>query len=1099
MSERDRLEREDGEARQRAIDPGRSILLQAPAGSGKTTVLTQRFLRLLATVDEPGAILAITFTRKAAAEMRSRVTRALRGEIAADEPCARELDELAEAARRHARSRGVSLGHDPGALRIQTIDSFTYWLASQLPIAARAGGALNVTETPQDLYRHAARRTLLAAEDDPALGADTGLLFERLDNQWGLVERLLGEMLEKRAHWLRYVLDSHPGELCARVNASLDDIVRERLSRISQLVPRPLRLAAEGLPGVGALGEDPANLGAWKRLAASTLTRGHWRQRLTVRGLGALYEAETARAALRSCIDALRRVDGLAELLASVAALPAPTLTESDQAAIAALSRLLGRAALELHAEFAESGRVDYTYVTGAARAALAEAGLPTDLALRTGLALQHILVDEFQDTSLAQFQLLEALTAAWDESDGRTLFIVGDPMQSIYRFRDAEVGLFLRARDHGIGNVRLTPLRLTRNFRATRALVSWTNEVFARVLPASDDLRAGAIAFSASVAAPSPGGGANPPQAAVQLRLFPGDPQAEAAAIAARIVGLRRADPEAHVAVLVAAHAHAVPIVTALRAAGVDIRGVDLVPLAERPIVRDLVQLTRALYDLGDRGAWLAVLRAPWCGASLAALTALSSLDESPVIWESLNDSARLARCPPGDLARLVRVREVLARALEERTEGPVADWLEATWVQLGAPDAYPATDLPDARALLSALAERAAASEWLGPEDFDALLRDLYSDTGAGGANPVQIMTIHRAKGLEFDHVLVPALDRTVGTPERPLLRWIDLPRESGPSDLLVAPAPSIDEEEGGEMSSFLGRLLATRNTHERARLMYVAATRARETLYLSGAPARRADGRVTPGSRTLLACLWPALAERFEPAAAAAAPMGRPAATPPGRLVPLRRLRDGWRPPELPPAARLPYLPLGRTSLDPPEFSWVGETQRHVGTVVHALLARLASSAPLPTPEDLEGWRGIAVRRLERAGVPDREQGAAAEQVLTALARTIADERGRWMLGAGHREAASELAVTGLAGGRLRSVVIDRCFVDETGTRWVIDYKTSRHEGGGLESFLEQELERYRAQLSTYVALAQALGPEPVRAALYFPLLGEFRELS
>jgi ATP-dependent exoDNAse (exonuclease V) beta subunit len=242
-----------------------------------------------------------------------------------------------------------------------------------------------------------------------------------------------------------------------------------------------------------------------------------------------------------------------------------------------------------------------------------------------------------------------------------------------------------------------------------------------------------------------------------------------------------------------------------------------------------------------------------------------------------------------------------------------------------------------------------------------------------------------------------------------------------------------------------------------------------------------------------------LWPALAERFESAAAAAAPLGGSAAIPPGRLVPLRRLRDGWRPAELAPAARLPHLPLGRTSLDPPEFSWVGETQRHVGTVVHAFLARLASSAPLPTPEDLEGWRDAAVRRLKRAGVPDREQGAAAGQVLTALARTVADERGRWTLAAGHREAASELAVTGLAGGRLRSVVIDRCFVDETGTRWVIDYKTSRHEGSGLESFLAEELERYRAQLSTYVALAQQLGPQPVRAALYFPLLGAFRELS
>jgi len=358
---------------------------------------------------------------------------------------------------------------------------------------------------------------------------------------------------------------------------------------------------------------------------------------------------------------------------------------------------------------------------------------------------------------------------------------------------------------------------------------------------------------------------------------------------------------------------------------------------------------------------------------------------------------------------------------------------------------------------------------------------------------------MTIHRAKGLEFDHVLIPALDRAVGGPERPLLRWIDLPSESGPTDLLVAPAPGIGEEEGGELAAYIGRLHARRNAHERTRLMYVAATRARRTLYLSGAPRSRADGSVAPEGRTLLGCLWPVLGERFESAAPRASPAGASPPIPPPRAVTLRRLREGWRGPELPPATPLPHLPLGRASLDPREFSWVGETQRHVGTVVHAFLARLADSDPLPTPEALEGAREAVARQLERAGVPEREQDEATRQVLAALARTVADERGRWLLGAGHREASSELALTGLAAGRLRSVVIDRCFVDESGTRWVVDYKTSRHEGGGLESFLAEELERYRGQLSTYAALAHQLGPEPVRAALYFPLLRAFRELD
>src|SRR5438067_2173726 len=1038
------LARADAEARERALDPQRSILLQAPAGSGKTSMLTQRFLRLLCTVDEPGAILAITFTRKAAAEMRARVTQALRGESAADDPCAGQLRALAAAALRHGAARGWNLEQDPGALRIQTIDSFTYWLASQLPIAARSGGALRVTETPRELYRRAARRTLLAAEADAVLGAD---------------------------------------------------IIRDHLAAARAALPPALRLAAQQLPGVGTLGGDPAHLPAWKRLAHCTLTGARWRMRLTEELLGPEYAAPPAREALRSCIAQLSRVAGSARLLQAVAALPAAALSAADEAAIAALSRVLEHAARELHVEFAQAGRVYYTYVTGAARAALADAGLPTELALRTGLAITHILVDEFQDTSLAQFQLLESLTAAWEEGDGRTLFIVGDPMQSIYRFRDAEVGLFISAREHGIGNVRLTPLRLTRNFRATPALVDWRNEVFAQVFPAADELRAGAIAFSASVPARVRGERSPPAHASVQLRLFPGDRDAEARSIATHISALRGREPDARVAVLVAAHAHAVPIVNALRTAGVEVLGVDLVPLAERPIVRDLVQLARALHDLGDRSAWLAVLRAPWCGASLATLTALSGPEDPQLLWEALADTARLARCAPRDLARLARVHEVLAGALEQRDAAPAADWLEATWVQLGAPDAYPRSELRDARVFFSALAERAAAFEWRGPEDFPALLQDLYSAADAAGANPVQVMTIHRAKGLEFDHVLVPGLDRRVGAGERPLLRWIDLPRERGASDLIVAPAAAIGEEGGGELNAFLAGLLTTRARHERTRLMYVAATRARETLHLSAAPKMKSGGRLDPDPRSLLACLWPALAERFQ--AQAPAP-GAPSA---GRAqaLPLRRLHDALRSPELPAAEPLPHLPLERSSIETPEFSWAGETQRHIGTVVHALLAQIADAPALPTGAQLQAQREAVLRQLRRAGVPEREAGEAASLVLTALACTLGDERGRWILGAGHREAHSELALTGLTAGRLRSVVIDRCFVDEAGTRWVIDYKTSRHEGGSLASFLEQEMQRYQGQLAGYVALARALGPQPVRAALYFPLLGAFRELS
>jgi ATP-dependent helicase/nuclease subunit A len=1097
MSEAERNDaarRADREARQAATDPQRSILLQAPAGSGKTAVLTQRFLRLLSAVDDPGEILAITFTRKAAAEMRGRVTRALRAEIEDSDPCAAELRTLAAAALNHAARRGWNLAQDTGSLRIQTIDSFNYWLACQLPVASRTGGALTVTESPGELYRRAARRTLASADGEAQLAADTGVLFERLDNSWRNVERLLADMLEKRLHWLPHILQHAPHELAAQVNASLAAIVGARLAAARELLPAGLRRACESLPDVGALGGEPRDLPAWQRLTHLALTaEGRWRRALSGSVLGPAYSAPGARAVLRQRIADLAGVPGAEECLVEFRELPQAALSRADGAALAALARVLEAAARELQVEFATAGRVDYTYVTGAAHWALTEEGAPTDLALRTGLALRHILVDEFQDTSLAQFQLLESLTAGWEAGDGRTLFVVGDPMQSIYRFRDAEVGLFIAAREFGIGAVRLAPLRLTRNFRSLAPLVVWTNEVFGRLFPQRDDLRAGAVRFAGSVAGREP---ADPPGAAVRLTLYPGDALAEASAIAARIAQLREANAQSSIAVLVAAHAHATPIVAALRSLGVESVGVDLVPLGERPVVRDLVQLARALHDLGDRSAWLAVLRAPWCGARLATLSALSSAGDRQLLWEALADGERLSRCPPEEQRRVERLRAVLARALARRGREPLADWLEATWVRLGAPDAYALEELEDARAFFSALAARAAAGEWPGPDEFPALLQDLFSAARPPGEHPVQIMTIHRAKGLEFDHVLIPALDRSSGRGERPLLRWIDLPRPDGASDLLMAPVPNAGEEDLDRVSSLIAKLAGERTGHERLRLLYVAATRARQTLELSGAPRRRRDGSCTPERGTLLASLWPALAGDFQEMAA---PSDAPATAAAAPATPLRRLKDLWREPVAAAAPALTHLPVAPGSLEPPEFSWVGETQRHIGTLVHGLLARAAQGATLASADEVEAARAAVLDELRHQGVPEAERAAAAERVLSAVICMFADERGRWILSGVHREAASELALTGLIAGRLRSVVIDRSFIDEGGTRWVIDYKTSRHEGGALEEFLEREAERYRPQLSDYVALARALGPQPVRAALYFPLLGAFRELA
>ena len=1086
----DALHRADAAARERASDPRVSVILEAPAGSGKTAVLTERYLRLLCTVEDPGEVLAITFTRKAAAEMRARVTRALAGSLPPQDPATPRLRALAEGAHAHGAARGWRLLDEPEALRIQTIDAFNYALATQLPVAARAGGALHLSETAQPLYRRAARATLIAAEGDERLAGDVNRLFERLDNHWLRFEGLLALMLRQRAQWLRHVLDAPGEDLVRDVNASLTALTRALLARAVGGLPRHLIAAARALPGVGALGADPADLHAWQRLAQLTLRHdGQWRAQLSAHRLKEPAFADPARCRdLKDLIEALRRTEGAQALLQGLARAPAAALAAPDEEAIAALARVLAHAAAQLQAQFALAGEVDYTYVAGAARAALSEAGEPTELALRTGLKLRHILVDEFQDTSLAQVELLRTLTATWEEGDGRTLFLVGDPMQSIYRFRDAEVGLFLAARTAGIGRVPLTALRLARNFRARASLVHFTNELFGPLFPPADEVRSGAVRYSASLAVRE-----GPPEGRVTLRLFPGDSPAEARALAARVAELRAEDAAARIAVLVAAHAHATPIVAALTELGIGSLGVDLVPLAERAVVRDLVQLARALCDLGDRNAWLATLRAPWCGATLATLSALSEVEDAQLPLEALADPARLARVSDAERARLARVTAVLEAALAERERFPVADWLEATWVRLGGPDAYPREALEDARAFFSAFAASAAAGHWRGPDDFAALLENLYSAAAQlTGANPVQIMTIHRAKGLEFEHVLIGALERPLAHEERWLLRPVEVTGEAGDPQLLVAPAPAVGEEPSA-LDVFVRDLLKERSAHERLRLLYVALTRARETLWLSAAPKADEEGSIRPDARSLLARLWPVLGERFERVCSGAAPEPRP------RAGPLRRLVHTWQPSAPEPAVPLARLPLAEASLEPPEFTWVGETARHVGTLVHEWLARLARSGALPEPARLGAQRDALLAQLARQGVPAPERAAAADSVLRALVATLEDPRGRWLLSATHREAHAELSLTGLSEGSLRTLRIDRSFIDESGTRWVIDFKTSRHEGGAVEAFLDAELERYAAQLRAYVSLARSLGPEPVRAALYFPLLRALRELA
>jgi ATP-dependent exoDNAse (exonuclease V) beta subunit len=182
------------------------------------------------------------------------------------------------------------------------------------------------------------------------------------------------------------------------------------------------------------------------------------------------------------------------------------------------------------------------------------------------------------------------------------------------------------------------------------------------------------------------------------------------------------------------------------------------------------------------------------------------------------------------------------------------------------------------------------------------------------------------------------------------------------------------------------------------------------------------------------------------------------------------------------------------------EPVEFDWAGETARHVGTVVHRILQHLGSTGQtLETSYQAMPVEAISRHLLGQAGVSSEQMEASVERVRRAVRNTVDDEHGRWVLSHEHQSIQNEYPLTGVLDGHLRRMVIDRTFVDEQGVRWIIDYKTSAHEGGDVDRFLDQEVERYRLQMERYARAFQMLESREVRTGLYFPLLQAWREVT
>lgn len=1061
---------DDQQARQQAINPRLSAVVQAPAGSGKTEILTQRFLRLLCTVDAPEHVVALTFTRKAAHEMRERILHALRQAQTGIKPSSpHQQARYHDAQTVLARDKALDwhLLDNPGRLRVTTLDSLCQSLVQAMPLQEKHVPYADVTDTPSRLYLEAARACLAYAIDSPEYQKAITILLEQLDNRVEHLLTLFTEQLAKRDQWIRPVVQAR-FQHRADLEEALFNIEQHALNQFKQALPitcsEPLFSLATEIARFENNPDSPRyilihgitfdTLDAQTAAALASLlltTQNTFRKSFDhhvglKRGVCPDAHYRELKATSQALLETLRDTPGFLDALLRVSALPSPHYPEEQWEPLQALLQLLPLLASHLHLTFQAHQTVDFSGISHQALDALGVDDAPTDLALHLDYSIQHLLIDEFQDTSLQQFELITRLVRGFEPDDGRTLFIVGDPMQSIYRFRAAEVGLFLRAQREGIGAVRLTPLQLRCNFRSNKTLVDWSNRLFSHIFPTQDDLESGAVSFHAATPTQAHDRQENAVHAFEYTHV---DDEADAIA---RLCKSRLNDhPEEDVAILVRSRRQLAVITRALESHGVTYQGLDTDLTITRPHVQDVWSLTQALLMPADRLAWLSVLRSPWCGLTLTDIHVIAIYDAKKPIMFALLQSECLQRLTPAGQVRLNFVIPVLKKALETRHQLPLATWIMNTLTALH----LEAILTPEEEQDLEQFWEKLASFEQDGQLTDRALFKQELSKlyTKQLGTARLQIMTIHKAKGLEFDTVILPGLGKRTPNPDKPLLRWLTLPSEASSDDLiLISPLQAVHHERC-PLYDYLGQLDAEKTAYEQQRLLYVATTRAKKRLYLF-------DSTTSITKNTFRASLTTQL---FTP-------------KPPEHVTQLSTQNDPMR-------AYLPEKFYIKSAIHTaPEILELNATlpeitpARVLGTVAHQLLEWICTYHP-KTRQDVP-WN-LATHALHALGLSTSALNTLTTQLKTLISNMFDDPRGYWVLQQ-HQDERNEYALLVHEDHRVTTCIIDRMFIED-GVCWIIDFKTGQDD--------TEQQQAHQKQLNTYARHMTEHVKIPIRCGIYY----------
>ena len=1055
----------DQAQRDQALDITQSYIVQAPAGSGKTELLTQRYLKLLTTCLEPENIIAMTFTNKAVDELTERVLSALKS---IDQPRPEELHkqvtyDLAKTVILRSNQRDWKLLNNPKRLKISTIDGLSSLISSRYPsrIQLVPRQIMAAQWQRNQAYKQAAMQTLLLV-DDPQHGKAIAHLLLYLDNNVEKFYRLVTHMLSKRDQWLVRLYRGEALDADVLKN-SAEKIIIQNLSHLEQVATQHLDQSFFDLMTSSAdsdqaqvcklPGHQLVDLAKWQAIESLCLNKkGLWRKKLD-KNCGFPVELKVQKNALMEHLQILSKQDSLRELLHQVTQLPALDFSQVQIGTLTVIAQVLKLCVAQLSLHFEQKQAHDFIEVALNANQALDDRSNVSDIALFLDYQLQHLLIDEFQDTSTSQFNTIEKLIKHWQPNDGKTLFLVGDPMQSIYRFRESQVGLFLQVKASGIANIKPASLLLSNNFRSSKSIVEGNNRFFQEIFPTHEDIYQGAISYSSSQAA------SNKTQyQAINFHPFANNQFAQEAQTVLNIVQSTLAEhPTNKIAILARSRTHLVEITPLLKRHNIKFESLKITPLKDHLLTRDLLSLARALMHLGDKLAWLSVLRSPWCGLVLNDILALS-VEDSQIIYAQLTNEKTLAQLSQDGQKRAQHLQLCLQKVLDNQGRFNFVELLTFAIDQLGI-----TRSLSQSETLIKdqflAIVNTCEQQQSLDIETIKAALDELYAPSGKSN---VKLMTIHQSKGLEFDTVIIPGLGRGARNDDSPIMHM----KEFADQSLLLAPIKSSLDTDEGQTYTYLKFIEAQQNKFETMRLLYVAMTRAKHQLHLLG----HANQNHQVAKKSLLALLMPFYQNAFDQITTPQTQVEEPNQAPS-----LQRLKQIETP-------TVKEQELGETLEYQQNFERLFKSL--LGTLIHQYYEQGLFD---PSADNIKA-------RLLEIGTPLDEINQWRGFVIKLLNNTKDDPQFEWLF----KDRSSTLVEAEFVIDE-HVIAIDRLFIEDD-ILWIIDFKTAEPLADeSLDQFIRRQQSQHAKQLLFYKEALTEVYNSAIKCVLYCPAVSQMIEIK